>query len=357
MVEDLQTKVVKKADFSKPRQHAAAGEAAGEAATGAPAAEAADDSYPCSYEMEWQVKEAGGQQQDSRHAGKLSLLVRDTPAAAGSISEHLVLQLRTSDRSQLAPAEAAASTLAVLQQVNQTQPAHAAAGSGKQLSIAAGIALAGSSLGPANGLQGATGTRADADAASAMWGLLRTEATEQTAISVSLQALDGSAAPQLAAAFGQSGAAAAGALHATAVKGAAVEVPRLLPCTMPEEAEYITIRPEPRSALSNLVARVADISQVRLSFCVIAFSCMSLLPACHVVSTKRLRLTCRQLRGIPAQVVLVTMCPCKPHRCVVCQQRQACDVPVTPAVCADATRDQGGVACCEGGGHQLQGRA
>jgi hypothetical protein len=264
MVEDLQTKVVRKADFSKVRQPAAAASAAGEAATGAPAA---DDSYPCSYEMEWQVKEAGVQQQDSRHAGKLSLLVHDSPAVAGSISEHLVLQLRTSNRGQIAPAEAAASTLAVLQQVNLTQQAHAAAGSGKQLSIAAGIALAGSSLGPANGLQGATGTRADADAASAMWGLLRTEATEQTAISVSLQALDSSAAPQLAAAFHQPGAVAAGALHATAVKGAAMEVPRLLPCMVPEGAEYITIRPEPRSALSNLVARAADISQVLELLC------------------------------------------------------------------------------------------
>jgi hypothetical protein len=275
VVEDLQTKVVKRANLSKAHmQRQAAGtpagtdsKQAGQATAGA-SAEAADESYPCSYETEWQVKEAlsaatAGPQFDSRHAGKMSLLVHDTPAAAGSsVSEHLVLQLRpkTSD-SVLTPAAAAASTLAALQQVNQVQQAHAAAGTGQAISIHAGLSLAGCTLGVANGLQGLTGAEAAADAASAVWGLLRTEATEQTAIAVSLQALDSTSSqrsPAPSAVFGS-----AGALAASAVQGGVLEVPRMLSCSRPEGAEFITVRPEPRSALSNLVARAADISQVR----------------------------------------------------------------------------------------------
>lgn len=277
VVEDLQTKVVKKADLSKARmQHQAAGAPAGtdikqaeQAAAGA-IAEAAVESYPCSYETEWQVKEsssaaaAAGPQFDSRHAGKLSLLVHDTPAAAsGSVSEHLVLQLRPKALdSALTPAAAAASTLAVLQQVNQVQQAHAAAGAGQQLALHASLSLAGSTLGPANGLQGRTGVAAAADAGSAVWGLLRTEATEQTAIAVSLQALDSAASQHSHVLSAVSGS--AGALAASAMQGGVLEVPRMLSCSKPEGPEFITIRPEPRSALSNLVARAADISQVRL---------------------------------------------------------------------------------------------
>jgi hypothetical protein len=277
VVEDLQTKVVKRADLSKARmQQQAAGtpacadsKQAEQTAAGASAAAAADESYPCSYETEWQVKEArpaatAGPQFDSRHAGKLSLLVHDTPAAAGrSVSEQLVLQLRpNTSNSAVTPAAAAASTLAVLQQVNQVQQAHAAAGTGRQMAINAGVSLAGSTLGVATGLQGLTGTGSAADAASAVWGLLRTEATEQTAVAVSLQAVD-SAPSQHSRALSAVGGC-AGAPAASAVQGGVLEVPRMLSCSRPEGAELIIIRPEPRSALSNLVARAADISQVRL---------------------------------------------------------------------------------------------
>lgn len=279
VVEDLQTKVVKTGDLSKIRMQPAAAAAGTDSkqAGADTATDSGDDSSPCSYETEWQVKEAAAYspQLESRHAGKLSLLVHDTPAAAtaGPLSEHLVLQLRLKAAdTTLTPAAAAASTLAVLQQVNQAQQAHAAAGAAQQLGIHVGLSLARGTLGPADGLQGLTGGRLAADASNAVWGLLRTEATEQTTIPVSLQALDSSMASK-----GPAVSAVPGALAATAAKGGVVEVPRLLSCSKPEGAEFITIRPEPRSALSNLVARAADVSQVSNSLISLLIDCYTLI--------------------------------------------------------------------------------
>jgi hypothetical protein len=208
---------------------------------------------------------------DSRHAGKLSLLVHGVPAAADSSadSEHLVLQLRakgassssSSNNSTITPASAAASTLAVLQQVNAAQQVVAAACTGQQLAVHAALSLASTTLGPGLGLQDTAGRPDTADAASAVWGLLRTEATEQTAVKVSLQAVDEGAAQQSASSSAD-GAFSPGFLQAAAVSGQLLQVPRLLPCSKPEGAEFIVLRPEPRSSLSNLVARAADISQV-----------------------------------------------------------------------------------------------
>lgn len=275
VVEDLQTKVVKKADLSKvgmQRQPAAATagqeqQQTDDTAPGRPD-QSVDEPYPCSYETEWQAKEAataaGLSAVDSRHAGNLCLLVNEASAAAGSQAtrpEHLVFRLSAASASDntLTPAAAAASALAVLQQVNHVQQAHTAAGSGQQLSIHAAISPAGSTLGPAQGLQRRSAAAA-VDASNALWGLLRTEATEQTSTAVSLLAVD-STAPTASQGMGAAGGA-AGALQASAVMGGALEVPRLLPCSRPEGAEFITVRPEPRSALSNLAARAADISQV-----------------------------------------------------------------------------------------------
>lgn len=271
LVENLQTKVVNRADLLKARtQRQVAGSPAAAGADSKQGSKAAYDVvekvYPCSYETTWQVKEAAAAaateaQLDSRHAGKLSLVVHDTTAPTRhTASEHLVLQLQPqASNGRTSAAAAAASTLAVLQQVNAVQQAHAAAGSGQQLSIHAGLSLAGSALGPDVSLQGLTGAITAADASSAALGLLRTEATEQTAIVVSLQALD-----SLSASHERSHAVSAspGALAATAVTGGALGVPCMLPCAKPEGAEFFTIRPEPRSALSNLVARAADIGQV-----------------------------------------------------------------------------------------------
>jgi hypothetical protein len=274
VVDDLQTKVVKRSDLSKviPQRQAAATPAGQEqqqsddTASGRPD-QSADKSYPCSYETEWQAKEAaaaGGLPAavDSRHAGKLALLVHDASPAAASRDtgrEHLVLRLSSGSERTLTPAAAAASALGVLQQVNQVQQAHAAAGTAQQLSIHAALSAAGSTLGPAHGLQGVSAAAA-ADAGNALWALLRTEATEQTSTAVTLHAVD-STAPTASAGISAAGGA-AGALQASAVMGGALEVPRLLPCSRPEGAELITIQPEPRSALSNLVARAADMSQV-----------------------------------------------------------------------------------------------
>jgi hypothetical protein len=300
LVEDLRTKVVDRADLLKTRTQrqaaaspAAAGADSKQASTGgAVDAEDAEEVYPCSYETTWQVKEAAAAaaaatdaQLDSRHAGKLSLVVHDTLAPTRhTASEHLVLQLKPqASNGSSSAAAAAASTLAVLQQVNAVQQAHAAAGSGQQLSIHAGLSLAGSALGPAEGLQGLTGA---ADASSSAGGLLRTEATEQPALIVSLQAVDSLAAPQHSHAVSGS----PGSLAATAVTGGALGVPRMLPCAKPEGAEFFTIRPEPRSALSNLVARAADISQV--GCCCRALRCMR--PATDFVFTSG---CCRVVRS------------------------------------------------------------
>jgi len=276
VVEDLQTKVVKQSNYHRvrsQRQHATA--AASPEVQQHPgsrasheAADGSDSTYPCSYELEWQMKEAAtaaaASQLDSRQAGKLSLLVHESPAAAGSEAsqEHVVLQLRPEEGSgTLTAAAAAASTLALLQQVNQVQQAHAAAGGDQQVSLHAAMSLAGTALASGSGLQDHLASSGASDAGSAVWGLLRTEAKEQSRIAVSLQATDASAPQQLSILQGGLSVN-PGALQATAVRAAALEVPRLLPCSKPEGAEFITIRPEPRSALSNLVARAADIGQV-----------------------------------------------------------------------------------------------
>lgn len=285
LVEDLQTKVVNRADLLKARtQHQAAGSPAAAGADskqGSKAAEDVEEVYPCSYETTWQVKEAAAAareaQLDSRHAGKLSLVVHDTiEPSRHTASEHLVLQLQPqASNGCTSAAAAAASTLAVLQQINAVQQAHAAAGSGQQLSIHAGLSFAGSALGPDDGLQGLTGATTAADASSAVHGLLRTEATEQTAMVVSLQAMDSLSAPQRS----PSASASPGALAATAVTSGARGVPRMLPCAKPGGAEFFKIRPEPRSALSNLVARAADIGQVG-GCCCWTLKCVFLCARC-----------------------------------------------------------------------------
>jgi hypothetical protein len=240
------------------------------------AGEEGEDDYPCSYEIDWQLSEpaegkmaaaaaAAVEDVTMRSAGKLTVLMHEEAegeeAAAAPTQQTVQLQLNAGN----SPAAAAATALALLQQINQMQAAAAAAPSA--FALQAELPSSSSKLGPGEGLQ--SSTAAAADATSAVWGLLRTEATEQTGITVSLIDSD-SMQPATADArrrqqqvVSMQGAA-AGSLEAAAVRGAAVHVPRLLPVLRPEAAEHLVIQPEPRSSLSNLVARAADIRQVRL---------------------------------------------------------------------------------------------
>jgi hypothetical protein len=281
VIDGLQTKVPRQADLARQQraarsvsqqqqQQEGVGAAAG-------AGEAGEEDYPCSYEVDWQLSEpANGKMAAAaaaaaaavedvtlRSAGKLTVLMHgeaDTEeAAAASTPQAVQLQLNAGN----SPAAAAATTLALLQQVNQMQAAAAAAPTA--FALQAELPSSSSKLGPGEGLQ--SSTAAAADATSAVWGLLRTEATEQTGITVSLIDSD-SMQPATADAQRQQQqvvsvqGAASGSLEAAAVRGAAVHVPRLLPVLRPEAAEHLVIQPEPHSSLSNLVARAADISQV-----------------------------------------------------------------------------------------------
>jgi hypothetical protein len=279
VIDGLQTKVPRQADVvrqqraarsvsqQQQQQQQGVGPAAG-------AGEEGEEDYPCSYEIDWQLSEpAEGKlaaaaaveaaQDVSLHsAGKLTVLMHEEAeteeAAAAPTLQAVQLQLSVGS----SPAAAAATTLALLQQVNQMQAA-AAAAAASALALQAELPSSSSKLGPGEGLQ--SSTAAAADATSAVWGLLRTEATEQAGITVSLVDSDSMqpAAADLQQQVVSVQGAAAGALEAAAVRGVAVHVPRLLQVLRPEAAEHLMIQPEPRSSLSNLVARAADISQVR----------------------------------------------------------------------------------------------
>jgi hypothetical protein len=268
VIDGMQTKVPRQADLARQERAARSVTRQQQQEGVAAAVEAAEgeEGYPCSYEVDWQLSEpAEGKLAaaveasfDSavRHAGKLTVLLHEEEAEAEAATQpaHAVqLQLNGSSL----PAAAAATTLALLQQVNQLQAEATGA-----VALHAELPSSSSKLGPGEGLQ--SSTAAGADATSAVWGLLRTEATEQTGIMVSLVDSDSlqPAATEVQSAAGVQAGAAAGTLEAAAVRSAAVHVPRLLPVLRPEAAEHIVIQPEPRSSLSNLVARAADISQV-----------------------------------------------------------------------------------------------
>lgn len=284
MVEGLQTKVPRQADMiRRPKAARTAQQPATSPTAAGASAEGAEEGYPCSYEIDWQLSEPGdakvaasaasGARDTPRHTGKLTVVLAETTTeatgAAGATAASLQLELKTAS-----PAAAAANTLAVLQQVNQLQAAVTAEAASASATVAVTAAYtvqaqvpgSNSKLGPADGLRGSPDC--DADAASAVWGLLRTEATEQTSIAVSLVDSD-SQQPGEQQQKQQLGTAAAlhppGAIQASAVRAAGVHVPRLLPVAKPEGAEHLVIQPEPRSSLSNLVARAADLCQVRRS--------------------------------------------------------------------------------------------
>jgi hypothetical protein len=259
VIDDLQTRVVRAGDVSRMQQPqcvATAPLAASAADKASAAGDAdADEPYPCSYELQWQSKEPASAATvaapDSRQAGKLSLLIHQEQEATS-----VTLQLAARG-STAGTAAAAASALAVLQQVNQ-----AAAGSMPQaLSLQAQMPGGSSALGPSAGLQGTAS--AGGDSISAVWGLLRTQATEQGSIAVSLVEADSCAAQSEREPAQPASSSTTGALAALAVRGSGLQVPRLLPCASPESAQFISITPEPRSSLANLVARAADVSKVR----------------------------------------------------------------------------------------------
>eukprot|EP00883_Tetradesmus_obliquus_P011533 jgi/Sobl393_1/4315/SZX67650.1 len=277
VIDGLQTKVPRQADLARQQRTArsVSRQEQQEGLQAAAAAEGQEEDYPCSYELDWQLSEPaegkmaaaaaaaveGPHDSAVRHAGKLTVLLHEEGeaeaegAAAAAAAQAVQLQLAAGDT----PAAAAATTMAVLQQVNQLQAGAAAA-----LALQAELPSSSSKLGPGEGLQ--SSAAAGADATSAVWGLLRTEATEQTGITVSLldsDSMQPAAADTTHTAGMLAGVAAAGYLEASAVRGAAVAVPRLLPVLRPEAAEHLVIQPEPRSSLSNLVARAADISQMQ----------------------------------------------------------------------------------------------
>jgi hypothetical protein len=286
VIDGLQTKVPRQADLARQQRAARRVSQQQQQQEGRQAAAVeveGEEDYPCSYELDWQLSEpsqgklaaaaaAAGEgliEDTVRHAGKLTVLMHEEPETEAATAQAVQLQLQLNADST--PAAAAATALALLQQVNQLQ-ANAAApvaasSTGGAAAAAAAFALqtelssSGSKLGPGEGLQ--SSTAAAADATSAVWGLLRTEATEQTGITVNLidsDSLQPATSDSQHPASMQ--AAAAGTLEAVAVRAAAVHVPRLLPVLRPEAAEHLVIQPEPRSSLSNLVARAADISQV-----------------------------------------------------------------------------------------------
>lgn len=283
LVDGLQTKLVKQSDMIRQQKMTAEKAVPRKQATAQSAAAAAevdesrdddDDAYPCTYEQLWQVSEPTDSKSatatyetqpglSSRHTGKLSVVMHDdaTPeqpaAAAAATAVQLTLhQTHTS-------AGAAAGALAVLQQVNQVQ---AAAAGRQSISLHAELGAANTQLGPADGLQDTATVAAAAVSTSAIWGLLRTAATEQSSTAVSLLDTDG-ATQRHAAATKLHLAEHPGVLEALAVRGGGRSVPRLLPVAQPESAEWFTIRPEPRSSLANLVARAVNIGQVRDMVC------------------------------------------------------------------------------------------
>jgi hypothetical protein len=123
-----------------------------------------------------------------------------------------------------------AAALGMLQQLQQT----AAAADGRRLAMQ--VAVGGATAG-----------------ASSVMGLLRTAATEQpdTAITVTVGARPASSAASTTA--GEEDA--SELLRASS----AMAVPRLLPAPSPEAAEWIQIRPEPRSSLANLVGHAVGL--------------------------------------------------------------------------------------------------
>jgi hypothetical protein len=284
VVKGLQTKVIRPTDISTLRQQQAATAAAAAAAAAQLAQPVAapqpaegsrapleDESMSCSYELQWQMSqpsagkllkstEVNGQSALLRQAGRLSVTLHeiDTDSAAASQPAKVLLQL--CHKPESTATVAAANMLAVLQQVNSVPTL---ATDNQRLSVQAAVPSSLSRLGPDTGLQ-LTARRGAADAFSAVWGLMRTEASEQAGTAVSLVDEDSNAAaeswqqdpPKVAVP------AAAGLLGASAHRSAAVAVPRLLTVSRPEAAEHFVVRPEPRSSLSNLVARAAALHEV-----------------------------------------------------------------------------------------------
>lgn len=155
-------------------------------------------------------------------------------------------QLALSWRQHQGAVAAAGTALAVMQQV--------AAGAVPAAHVAAMVReprLAGDAR-AGLGAEAPSSTAHD-NGAAAVWGLLRTAATEQPNATFSLLGASPLAARRGHAASVQH--ASSGLLAAASEQAGALLVPRLQPSSMDGCPQWVSIQPEPRSSLANLVAR------------------------------------------------------------------------------------------------------
>ena len=206
-------------------------------------AKPAEDTTECMYETVWQLSEPmlvdgrmqgdGGQLQSS---ARLSL--RISPHAPNTLAD---VRIELGHEGQ--PGMVTAAALAELQCASTALAV--------QAELPDGMGVLGPTLGNANMI-----SHHGRDASSALWGLLRTHASEHPGMATHV--VDGTLTSSLPLAVSAS----TGIMDACALRSGAVAVPRLVPSTTFVSADYISITPEPRSALSNLVARPVDISKV-----------------------------------------------------------------------------------------------
>lgn len=166
------------------------------------------------------------------------------------------------------PAAAAATALSALQQLQRAGQA--------PVKVMAEIPLSGPYFDFGQTGLGARGRGGSCSAsASSVWGLLRTAATEMPSADLQSAIIDITAGrphvgrgatlpgtPPVGSAARAECAAGGGMGAAVALSGGAVAVPRVLPSRVPEAAEWVQVRPDPRSSLANLVARPVDLGQV-----------------------------------------------------------------------------------------------